>query len=260
MASSAKPLANKGHERSLVLVKALPQVGARYGETVCCAGVTPSGEWRRQYPIRFRHLQSKFARWHWIEYDWVQPGGDDRRFESRRVQEETLKVVGTLAESARSNFLEKVIVPSTTAAAALGQSLALIRPDRTHFYWTIKSEYEVSAERALYQRASSQLTLFDKEIAALEPCPFLFKFDYKTEDGKLHEATCGDWETSATFYRFQKRRGTTGALEKMNEIFNELYPARGMVFAMGTHSRYPGTWLLIGIIRLNSSRQLSLLV
>ena len=54
-------------ERVLIFVKALPHVGERHGETVCCAGGALKGEWRRQYPMHFRRLRNPFARWQWIE-------------------------------------------------------------------------------------------------------------------------------------------------------------------------------------------------
>ena len=44
--------------RVVVLVKALPQRGKSYGETVWCArGVTADGHWKQLFPVRFRHLQ-----------------------------------------------------------------------------------------------------------------------------------------------------------------------------------------------------------
>ena len=33
-----------------ILVKALPQPSKQYGETVCCAGVTAEGQWKRLFP------------------------------------------------------------------------------------------------------------------------------------------------------------------------------------------------------------------
>ena len=39
-------------EEVVIIVKAVPQPSKRYGEMVCCAGVTRQGEWRRLYPIR----------------------------------------------------------------------------------------------------------------------------------------------------------------------------------------------------------------
>jgi hypothetical protein len=252
------PTPATGYEKILVLVKALPHAGKRHGETVCCAGVTESGEWRRQYPIHFRTLQNKFARWDWIEYDWIAPKGDDRRSESRRVQEDTIVVQSKMPERERASFLNPLVVPSTRAAAAQGKSLAIVRPRKSRFRWERKSENDLASERAAYKVAASQLSFLDQELAVLRPCPFAFKFDYETEDGVSHKATCDDWETAAMFYNFQKRKGAEGALQEMNRIFNQVYPSKGMVFAMGTHSRFPDVWLLVGVIRLDRVSQLSL--
>jgi hypothetical protein len=65
-------------------------------------------------------------------------------------------------------------------------------------------------------------------------------------------------KTTAMFYHFQKEYGTGRALEKMEQVFNRDYPSRGMAFAMGTHSRFPDVWLLVGVIRLDKISQLSL--
>jgi hypothetical protein len=82
-------------ERAIILVKAAPHPSRRYQETVCCAGVTPTGEWRRLYPIRYRHLagEAQFARWDILEYAARRASGDVRK-ESRRVEEHSLRVVG----------------------------------------------------------------------------------------------------------------------------------------------------------------------
>ena len=42
-----------------------------------------------------------------------------------------------------------------------------------------------------------------------------------------------------------------GALNYLNEMYNEKYPSKGMVFAMGTVKARPKQWLLLGVIRLN---------
>lgn len=241
-----------------MLVKALPHAGKRHGETVCCAGVTTEGKWRRQYPIHFRQIQNQFRRWDWIEYEWIKPKGDERREESRRVQENTIRVVGTMREPERAHFLNPLLLPSTKAAAERAMSLALIRPKRTHFYWKEKKASDIRDEREAYRTASRQLSFLDKELAALAPCPYEFKFDYQTEDDVKHEATCDDWETTAMFYSFRRRYGTNGALAEMAQVFNKMYPAKGMAFAMGTHSRFPDIWLLVGVLRLDKLYQYAL--
>ena len=52
--------------------------------------------------------------------------------------------------------------------------------------------------------------------------------------------------------------GPEAALKEMAQVFNEQYPEKGMAFAMGTHSRRPEQWLLVGVIRLDPVAQMSL--
>lgn len=252
------PRPTSGHERVLNLVKAIPHAGHRQGETVCCAGVTKRGEWRRQYPVHFRRLDSQFGRWDWIEYDWISPKGGDARWESRRVQEDTIAASGKMARSKRARFLNPLVLPSMEAAAALGRSLTLIRPNNPRFRFKAKSRGQIDDEKKKYQAAAAQLSMLDEELAALEPCPYAFKFDYRTEDGVRHEMACEDWETAAMFNRFERLMGAASALDKMSVTFNEDYPAAGMVFAMGTHSRHPDQWLLVGVLRLDPMPQFAL--
>ena len=260
--SEKPPLSNSldksGREKVLVLVKALPHAGQKHGETVCCAGVTKDGHWRRQYPVHFRRLREQFGRWDWIEYDWIRLGGEDRRTESRRVQEDTIKCCGDMPERERAEFLNRIIVPSTEVAASRGQSLALIRPTKSRFFWGQKTAKDLQKEKKAYEQAAHQLSILDAELAALTPCPYAFKFDYETEDGKSHKATCDDWETAAMFYNWERKIGPVKALEEMSKVFNERYRARGMAFAMGTHSRYPDVWLLVGVLRLDLIKQMAL--
>jgi hypothetical protein len=49
--------------RVVIIIKAMPNPSRKHGETVCCAGVTADGEWKRLYPIRFHQLRDKFSRW-----------------------------------------------------------------------------------------------------------------------------------------------------------------------------------------------------
>ncbi|MGH6879591.1 hypothetical protein [Hypericibacter sp.] len=236
-------------------MKALPHAGMKHGETVCCAGITKHGEWRRQFPIHFRRLQQKFFRWDIIEYEFRAPK-DDKRSESRRVQEDTIRVVGSVSTKERSSLLAPVIVSSTGAAAAKGQTLALIRPCNVAFAAKKKNAKEIENERAAYQEAAKQGSFFDAALAALEPCPYAFKFGYQDSDGGSHVSTCDDWETAAMFRRFSEQYGELKTLDLMKKTFEKEYPQKGMVFAMGTHSRYPDVWLLVGVLRVDETTQL----
>jgi hypothetical protein len=119
--ASPQPAPTIGRERVLVLVKALPHPGKSHGETVCCAGVTVDGHWRRQYPIHFRQLQHRFSRWQWVEYEYVLPK-DDKRSESRRVQEDTLQVFAEMPERERGiSLLELGILRMVSLSARYGR-------------------------------------------------------------------------------------------------------------------------------------------
>jgi hypothetical protein len=242
--------------RVVVLVKAIPNPSRKYGETVCCAGVTADGLWKRLYPIRFRHLQdNRFSRWDWLRFQYRPPTGDTRQ-ESCHVYEDRLEVDGTLDKKERLSLLDPLILPSTAEAAARGMSLTLIRPIKSEFKYRKKGPDIIEAERKAYRIASRQMSMFDKELAAFEPVPYAFAFAYEDATGK-HMMQCGDWETSATFWRFSKDYGEQAALDHLARTFNEEYPRKGMVFAMGTVKKRPNQWMLLGVIRLNEKRQAS---
>ncbi|MGB0669874.1 MAG: hypothetical protein ACPGNT_00120 [Rhodospirillales bacterium] len=238
-------------------MKALPHAGEKHGETVCCAGLTREGLWRRLFPVPFRRLKSdsKFQRWQRISYACRIPK-DDNRSESRRIEQEGIKITGKIRPSERARFLTPRILPSVEEAARRGQSLTLIRPHDLRFIATKKSEEEIFKERENFRQAAIQKSFLDRELKELSPCPYKFHFKYKTEDNKRHSSLCDDWETTATFYRRSKTMSDEQAIESMRQTYEIDFANAGVAFAMGTHSKYPKTWLLIGVIRLDEEKQL----
>ena len=238
-----------------ILVKALPQPSKKYGETVCCAGVTSDRKWKRLFPVRFRHLSgdSSFARWDRVSFDYGRPIHDARE-ESCHVHEESIKIVGKLAENERSGFLNPIILGSAKAAEALGRSLARIRPRKTQFFAKAKSKIEVEQSRESFRKSASQTSMFDQELAEMEPSPYDFRFKFEDDAGP-HEYQNGDWEAHAMFWRETKRSSEAAALKWMHAVFNEDYPKRGMVFALGNQAKRPQTWQLLGVIRLDVALQ-----
>lgn len=247
-------------ERVLILVKAVPNPSTQHGETVCCAGVTPDRQWRRLFPIRFRQLteESKFNRWQWLSYEWRSPT-TDRRSESRHVFEDTIAAADQMPTRERAEFLAPLVRPSAEAAAKDGHSLALVRPIETKFYWKEKSAAAIQEERDALGAVARQTSFIDKELAQLEPCPLDFRMKFRDASGS-HDHSCHDWETSATFWKLGRSHGTKGALAHLDRTYNEDYPARGMVVALGTMAKRQNQWLLLGIIRLDETTQMQLLV
>lgn len=135
-----------------------------------------------------------------------------------------------------------------------GRSLTLIRPRNTKFVAKQKSAADLAEEREAYRIAAQQTSIFDKELAELEPSPYDFRFQFEDDAGR-HDYQNGDWETHVMFWRWRDRYGEAQALKRMATVFNEEYPAKGMVFALGNQAKRPQTWQLLGVIRLDEVRQ-----
>lgn len=237
-------------------MKALPHVGSARGESVCCAGVTEEGAWRRLFPVNFRRLpkEAKFERWQWVEYQWRWPT-NDRRPESRHVQERTLRAGRRIKDSERAGFLVPLMDDGFQVAEENGKTLTLVRPIDPKFKAKRKPESVITRERVKNEFGAYQGSLFDKDVVPLAPCPFEFRFSFSTRDGREHDMQCADWETSTTFWRFENLYGEAEALRQVELKFGEEYPERGMAFAVGTHSLRPKQWLLVGVLRLNDEPQ-----
>ncbi|MGJ4897475.1 hypothetical protein ACQR2B_17500 [Bradyrhizobium oligotrophicum] len=237
-----------------MLVKALPQPSKSYGETVCCAGVTADGHWKRLFPVRFRHLRgTTFKRWDWVEFRYRLPTRD-KRPESCHVFEDSIKVGKSMAQAERVRLLNPLVTGSAVEAMSKGHSLTLIRPSNVNFVAKRKSASEIADEREAYRAAAKQVSFFDKELAELEPSPFDFRFHFQDEDG-THNYQNGDWETHAMFWRWQKDYGEAETLLRMEKTFNEEYPARGVAFALGNIAKRPQIWQLLGVLRLDEQEQ-----
>lgn len=158
----------------------------------------------------------------------------------------------------RENFLNRHIVTSLEKEFSEGRSLALLKPQIRSFKVVRKSQDKLKKQQAKIDSFHSQVDMFiPRPAVPVTACPFDFKYVYKTDDGE-REGTCQDWETEATFFKWKSLYGEERALTEMKSVYGEILPARGLYFAMGTHSQYPETWLINGLIQLKSSGQGSL--
>ena len=244
---------------AVVLIKAAPQVGVKHGETVCCAAIDIYGNWKRLYPVSFRYLEEgkKFGRWERISFRW-RKSLDDPRIESCRIDHNSLEIVGVLKKSERERFLASSVVTSLEKERREGRSLALLKPEVTGFYHERKTDQEFAEQKAKFDALLAQPDLFNTApLIPYSPAPYKFKYQYRTEDGK-REGTCQDWEIEATFFNWSHEYGEAEALTRIEKVFGEDYPQKGMLLAMGTHSLHPDTWLINGVIRMDDVMQPSL--
>lgn len=247
-------------DKCLNLIKANPHLSSQYFETVCCAGIGEDGKWRRQYPVSFRVLEDaqKFKRWSWIEYEYIEPRNDKRK-ESQKVQDNSIRVVGTAKTSERATCLNHLIFPNFSIPEKREDSLTLIRPTKSNFHWKRRDPDDVALQTRKHADIVRQGSFLHKEAAPLAQCPYSFHFSWHDNNGKKWNSTCDDWETSATFFNRRRALGNEqAALDSMSETFNKDYPEKGMALAFSTHSLRNWQWLLVGVLRADKTNQASL--
>lgn len=251
---------NPTHDEAIIIVKASPQLGEKHGETVCTAAITRDGRWVRLYPIAFRTLDEaqQFSRWDVVRYQWKKPK-DDSRQESRRVEHHTLSIAGKLPEGQRFGLIDPMVKESLNAERDAGRSFAFVRPSIKEFIVEEKPAAEYEDECLKFDLYSKQADLFLKEILPYKPCPFRFKYRYSIADGE-RTGTCQDWETEATYFLWERQYGRYKTLEMMKSRWGNELPAKGLLFAMGTHSRWPDTWLINGIVQMPESGQMGFMI
>jgi hypothetical protein len=215
----------------------------------------PHGEWRRLYPIRYRHLagESQFSRWDILAFA-ARPATTDPRSESRRVEENTLRVVGHMKSRERGSFFDPLFRPSIADAASRGESLTLVRPRGLRFRWRPKRPEEIEDERAKIAAASAQGSLLDAPLTEFEPCPMHLAMAFEDDAGK-HVMMCGDWETSATYWKWTKLYGEAEALTRLKDTYEQRYADAGVALALGTVAKRPKQWLLLGVLRMDETSQ-----
>lgn len=242
-----------GESEATILVKALPQVGEKHGETVCVAAVDAYRNWIRLYPVAFRQLEDaqKFRRWQRIKFRWrLPPPNRDNRRESRNISQETITTVGQLRPADRAAFLAPLVVSSTKKEFQEGRSLAVVRPEAPEFFFRRRDHSVLEERRQSYAKLLASPDMFGaRDIIPLEPAPYDFGYRYRDADGK-HDCRCHDWEIEQTFLNWRVRYGEAETLRLMVETFGEKYPREGMLLAMGTHSRYPDKWMIVGVLKV----------
>ena len=263
MAQQLKGSLEHVEDEAFIIVKAAPRASNTYGETVCIAAIDHNGRWVRLYPVSFRQLEDaqKFGRWDRIRYRWRNPTASaDRRPESRRVDQNSIEIIGKLRERDRQAFLNRAAVTSLRAELEAGRSLALLQCDIVDFWPERRTNDEITKQAQVYQNLRNQQDLFAiHELVPREACPYVFKYRYRDADGD-HEGTCQDWETETTFLRRRSEMfSEAAALDWMKYKFGIEFPRGGMALAMGTHRWRASQWLINGVLRVHRTMQMSLL-
>lgn len=246
-------------ERALVLVKAYPQPSQKYEETVCCAGISPTGEFLRIYPVRYRRLpnEKRFERWDVLEFE-AQRSSDDFRPESRHVNEDTITIVqpsSSIDEVQRVRMWAPHMATSLTALKeenkTTERSLGIVRPDPGSVKFNARQLRKDSVKDGEFQALFRQQSLLD--AIALRNLTVEFEFSYRfTSDGTQHEMKIHDWEVQAAHHSYKIKYGSQ-AMEKLRQEYEVNIPARNLHFVMGTMKAHPRQFIVIGLLRSSVS-------
>ena len=81
-------------EEMVVLAKTKFTPSTKYGESMCIAGITDSGNFRRIYPIPYKDfMKTKFQKRDWIQYETREDDNSDTRKESVKIKPESIKII-----------------------------------------------------------------------------------------------------------------------------------------------------------------------
>lgn len=238
-------------EELLVLAKAYPTISSKYELLVCVAGITADGKWRRIYPIPWeifsKFSDTKFKKKQWISYKLKEDKPSDRRPESRKINFNSIEV---LCEEKYKKIKKMLDERLTTLEDLQNQdesknSLGVIKPEIHDFIW---SEWDYYAG---IERKQSQTTLDGKKAVRIDFPDRKFQYVFKCcpECPKEHTIMCEDWELGMLYLKMKQNHGEDVAPQKVkNKFFRYLPKLKHIYFVLGTHNRYPNTWLIISVI------------
>lgn len=246
--------------RLCILVKAYPQPSQKYEETVCCAGVSESGEFLRLYPIPYRRLrpEQQFNRFDIIEASIFKDGQDWRR-ESYKVEPESIRIVQTgarMPDQQKVTLWSRFVVDSLVALRQENvdthRSLGIVKPDEGSVRFRATPADKHDTESAdIFSSLLSQVSLFNAEPLPKLTLEYVFGYTF-TSAGHRHEMKIHDWEVQAAFHNYKRRYGPD-ALTQLERVYGESIPAQNLHFILGTMKAHPRQFIIIGLLRSSVS-------
>ena len=245
-------------EEVLVIVKAYPTPSKKYGETVCTAGITKEGKWIRLYPVQFRDLPNdkQYKKFNWIEANVTPAQETLRRWESHRIDEETIKITGFLEAGRKWPEREKYFIPMVSSSLeklmtlrdSRKASLGAFKPKKVIDFRIEKGEGSWSEKQLA---ALEQQTIFGQSKTTLEKIPYTFHYKFLCDDSSCngHDLTIIDWELIQSYRNFKKEYGDEETTLEMvkKKWFDYFFIERESYFVVGTDSRF-NRFMIIGVV------------
>ncbi len=244
---------NEWQEKKVLIIgKAYPEPSRKYIETVCTGGITEDGNQVRLYPIPFRYWAEE-RRYRVFSFIRVRMRKDtsDRRRESHKIDEDSLKILGHVEGWAeRMSFMQPVLSTSLEELAGRYRtdwiSLGIIPIRYTGFEWKWGAS-DWSARKKAYMK---QFLLFaERKPLQNIAIKLSLKYSCAANPGcRGHKARLIIWEYLEAFRKWAETGIVDDALNKLKAAIEKKFSddTREHLALVGTHRRYP-VWLLGGL-------------
>jgi len=228
----------------------VPEESRKYFHTVCVAGITDYGELRRLYPVPFKPLLAEggipFHKRDWIQAT-VHPPEDrrDKRKESRKVDMQSIQVLGNEDYVKIREIIRKHLSPSISAIRDSGASLGFIKPRIVDYECEIESTEPVD---------KSQLDLQGRPLGKIKlgqtsRYTFFCEESKKCCGDRPHCMEIHDWEANELYRNIiQKDKKHAAIKDKMKQKwYGWMTTERDIYFMMGTHHLWK-VWMIVSVL------------
>ena len=246
-------------EEILIVVKVYPSPSKKYGETVCTAGITKSGQWIRLYPVPYRDLpfNKRFKKFQWIKAKVQSAKEKLNRPESHKIDPGSIALLAHVPAGPEGwNNRKKYFLPLVSRSLEElwdkqqedGTSLGMFKPKEVYDFKISEEGGEWDSDK---KTSLGQVGLFSKSRAALEKIPHKFYYKFACDDPRCrgHELIVLDWEAAESYRNFKAIYGSEETtLEKMKEKWlTYFFRQRESYFVVGTDSGF-GNFMILTII------------
>jgi hypothetical protein len=256
-------------EKILIWAKTYPELSSKYLETVCTAGMLPSGKPLRLYPIPFRYLggeKEQFSLYQWITADILKKH-DDSRPESFRIDCDSIEA-GEVIHPTRDEWGKRAefmfrdpdwqfesVEALQKAQEEQGTSIGVVAPREIKKVEVVeRSEEEAKsfeqklAEVKKVQAAKrAQINMFEEalppEMKNLEFMKYRVQVRWLCGNPECrgHKMQVLDWGLC----ELQRREGDEKALSRMQDLCNlDKYDLK---FFLGNLFMHPASFLIVGM-------------
>ena len=254
-------------EKILIWAKTYPELSSRYLETVCTAGMLPSGKPLRLYPIPYRYLAGdQFSLYQWITAD-IQKKHDDARPESFRIDCDSIEageVIPTTQDEwgKRAEWMFRDPAWQFESVEALqkaqeeqGASIGVVAPREIKKVEVVERseeeaksfEQKLAEVKKILAAKRAQINMFEEalpsEMKNLEFMRYRVQIRWlcKNPACREHKMQVLDWGLC----ELQRRDGDERALSRMKELCNlDKYDLK---FFLGNLFMHPASFLIVGM-------------